>query len=391
MHLTKNEEQILNGEQGEAKQKALKILVKLGDQQKADNLIPIRSAHIPNISYTEISESETATLEKWAEHFPKVEVLTTLNAGGVSRTTPDFVDDLPKQGRIINAFKAFHAIPALTTAPYTTENIPKQGQDLAWGHRSAVVYANSVLGACTNNHNWQTALSSALLGFTPNCGLHLQENREPTLTLKISDKMFGYEDFSALGYYASQEHPHKIINFSFSSKPNKENLQALASGFSVNTKKVMFTIGAPAPRRPGAPEPIEKIEVTFDQIDTIFQKFDSEKEPDFLVLGCPHFSSSEFQKSSRILKGKKLVKSAKFWVYTSEKTRAKLELDGPEEAVKKAGGLVATDACASLAPLKKFGVKCVMTNSTELCESVKTQGLEAKLSSFEDMLKWGFR
>ncbi|MDP7282338.1 MAG: aconitase X [Candidatus Undinarchaeales archaeon] len=392
MHLTKLEEQILNGEQGEAKQKAINFLVKLGDKNKADNLIPIRSAHIPNLSYTEISESEIVSLEKWAEHFPKVEVPTTLNAGGVSRTTPDFVDDLPKQGRIINAFKAFHAIPALTTAPYTTENIPKQGQDLAWGHESAVVYGNSILGACTNSHNWQTALSSALLSRTPNYGLHLQQNREPELTLKVAEKLFGYEDFSALGYYVSQEYPNKLINFKFSSKPNKENLQALASGYSANTKKFMFTLNEKgAQGRRGSGAQIEKIDVTFAEIDTVFQEFSTDSEPDFVAVGCPHLSNHEFQKTSRILKGKKLHKSTKFWIYTSEKVRSDLELDGPEENIKRAGGIVATDACPCLAPLDRFGIKCVRTNSAELCAKVKSLGLEAQLSSFDDIVKWGFR
>jgi len=382
MHLTKNEEQILNGEQGEAKQKALKILVKLGDKEKSDNLIPIRSAHVPNISYTELSESEVTTLEKWAEHFPKVEVPTTLNAGGVSQRTPDFVDDLPKQGQIINSFKAFHTIPVLTTAPYTIGYIPKEGNDIAWGHDSAVVYANSVLGACTNNHHWKTALASALLGVTPNSGLHLQANREPEINLKVKEKLFGYEDFSALGYYVSKEYSNQIVNFSFPSKPNKENLQALASGYSTNTKKYMFTIGNKIDA--------EKIEVGFDEIDTVFQEFSAE-DPDFVALGCPHFSNSDFQKIARILKGKKLQKSAKFWIYTAEKIRADLELDGHEDSIKKAGCYVATDACPSLAPLEKFGIKCVMSNSAELCAKVKSLGLEAQLSSFDDIVKWGFR
>jgi len=383
MHLTKNEEKILNGELGEAKQKALKILVKLGDKEKADNLIPIRSAHIPGVSYTELPENEIIILEKLAEHFPKTEVMATLNAGGVSRTTPDFVDDLPKQGRIINVFKAFHIIPVLTTAPYTVGNMPSEGHDIAWGHESAVVYANSVLGACTNNHDWKTALASALLGCTPNFGLHLQKNREPELTVKVAEKLFGYEDFSALGYYVSKEFSDKIINFSFSSKPNKENLQALASGYSVNTKRFMFTINEKSDS--------EKIEVTFDQIDTIFQEFSTGVDPDFVAIGCPHIPKSEFQKTARILKGKKLQKSSKFWIYTAEKTRADLELEGYEDNIRKAGGNVATDACPCLAPLDKFGIKCVMSNSAELCAKAKSLGLKAKLSSFDDILKWGFR
>ncbi|MBN1455984.1 MAG: DUF521 domain-containing protein, partial [Methanomicrobia archaeon] len=46
MHLTKEEERILEGEEGWARQKAMEILVAIGDIHHASHLIPIQSAHI---------------------------------------------------------------------------------------------------------------------------------------------------------------------------------------------------------------------------------------------------------------------------------------------------------------------------------------------------------
>ena len=50
MFLTRDEEQILAGEFGEGKKKAMELLVALGDIYKAEKLIPITSAHLSGVS-----------------------------------------------------------------------------------------------------------------------------------------------------------------------------------------------------------------------------------------------------------------------------------------------------------------------------------------------------
>jgi len=57
MYLTKEEEQILNGEAGETLRQALEILVALGDIYGADRLIPIKSAQIAGVSYKTIGDA----------------------------------------------------------------------------------------------------------------------------------------------------------------------------------------------------------------------------------------------------------------------------------------------------------------------------------------------
>lgn len=57
MYLTKEEEQILNGEAGETLRQAIQILVALGDIYGADRLIPIKSAQIAGVSYKTIGDA----------------------------------------------------------------------------------------------------------------------------------------------------------------------------------------------------------------------------------------------------------------------------------------------------------------------------------------------
>jgi predicted aconitase len=83
MYLTKEEELILAGEYGYALQKAMEILVALGDIYGADRLIPIKSAQVAGVSYKNISEAGVEFLRDFVNAGAKVSVYTTLNPAGI--------------------------------------------------------------------------------------------------------------------------------------------------------------------------------------------------------------------------------------------------------------------------------------------------------------------
>jgi predicted aconitase len=63
LYLTCEEERILKGEEGYAKQKAMEILTVLGDIYGADRLIPVSSAQIAGVSYTSLGDEGIEWLE----------------------------------------------------------------------------------------------------------------------------------------------------------------------------------------------------------------------------------------------------------------------------------------------------------------------------------------
>ena len=96
MHLTKEEEQILNGEAGETLRQAIEILVALGDIYGADRLIPIKSAQIAGVSYKTMGD---AGLEWISDLKGKVRVPAILNPAGMDledwerfMISPDFAE-----------------------------------------------------------------------------------------------------------------------------------------------------------------------------------------------------------------------------------------------------------------------------------------------------------
>lgn len=76
---------------------------------------------------------------------------------------------------------------AFTCACYLDEvgNRPQKGEVLSWAESSAVVYANSVLGARCNRNSGIMDLMGSIAGFVPYFGLLTDEGRKATWVVKI--------------------------------------------------------------------------------------------------------------------------------------------------------------------------------------------------------------
>ncbi len=64
-------------------------------------------------------------------------------------------------------------------------NIPKKGDVLSWAESSAVVYANSVLGARCNRNSGMIELMGSIAGFVPEFGLLTDEGRKATWVVEV--------------------------------------------------------------------------------------------------------------------------------------------------------------------------------------------------------------
>ncbi|MEB3825136.1 MAG: aconitase X catalytic domain-containing protein, partial [Desulfurococcales archaeon] len=189
LYLTREEERIYNGEYGEALQKAIRVIVKVGEALGASRLIRIRHAHVSGISYNNIGDAGLGFIEDLYRSGARFKVETTINPVGtdmdnpyiVPGVTPEFVS---KQAKIIKYLSAMGAKPVMTCTPYYVDTI-KPGWHLAWGESSAVAYANSVIGAWTNREGGPLALLAGILGKTYYAGVHLPENRLPRTRIVV--------------------------------------------------------------------------------------------------------------------------------------------------------------------------------------------------------------
>src|SRR5512138_1606926 len=193
MHLTYEEQQMLSGEYGRATQKSMEILTALGTIYAAERMVPVTSVQIAGVSFDNLGEAGLEFLSEMAAGGGRVSVLTTLNPAGMDienwQALGIDAEFARNQERVIAAYARMGVLTPCSCTPYLFGNVPHFGEHIAWAESSAVCYANSVLGACTNREGGPSALAAALTGFTPAYGLHLEENRRPTLTVDVQARL----------------------------------------------------------------------------------------------------------------------------------------------------------------------------------------------------------
>ncbi len=81
---------------------------------------------------------------------------------------------------------------------------------------------------------------------------------------------------------------------------------------------------------------LEKLSVNDKDLDETFSNLSTGKEPDIVILGCPHSSLKEIMTISRKLDGKKLKKP--FWVCTSRMVKEAANRMGFTQTIEDAGG-----------------------------------------------------
>jgi predicted aconitase len=199
MYLTDEQQAILNGSKGETMAKVMKTLVMYGETFGADKMVPVTS------NFNHLVTSFGLKMMK-----PVFDLMQQLiDAGAVSgqqfSVDPRPVDkNVPAnflQNLIFN--KIMYATQdmyegqlkelglmdqnAFTCACYLDQvgNKPKKGDILSWAESSAVVYANSVLGARCNRNSGIMDIMGSIAGFVPNFGLLTDEGRKATWLVKV--------------------------------------------------------------------------------------------------------------------------------------------------------------------------------------------------------------
>jgi len=237
MHLTKDEEKILDGEKGEVIARLFRLLVRLGDIYGADQMIPVGSVQVAGVSYKSIGDPGTEFLEDMASKGARVKVLTYLNPAGMDLEDWEklgFPKDFAKnQLRIMDAFQKMGIVVTSTCTPYLAGNLPRFREHIAWSESSAVSFSNSVIGARTNREGGPSALAAAICGVTPNYGLHLWEKRQPTIKIKVDADLNFNSDFGALGYYVGKQVKNKIPYFTGIKNANTDQLKALGAAMEI--------------------------------------------------------------------------------------------------------------------------------------------------------------
>jgi len=346
MHLTKEEEKILEGEKGEGPAKAMKLLVAIGKIYDADKLIPIKSAQIAGVSYKTMGDAGLQFVQDFAQ-IAKVKVDAMLNPAGMDLKEKNYESDSfrKKQSQLIKAYQKLGIELTCTCTPYLIGNRPEFGDHLAWSESSAVSFANSVLGARTNREGGPSALMAAVIGKTPNYGLHLKENRKPDIVYDVKDVV----PYPLLGYLVGRETGEKIPYFK-SLKPSEDDLKTLGAAMAATGSVALYHVEGVTPEADDfSTENLENIEIGKEDIDEIRDELKTRSQPNVIVIGCPHLSKTEMDEIGKRLKGKEKKDGPDLFVYTSR--RVKEESSEAVAEIERFGKVI-SDTCMVVSPLE---------------------------------------
>ena len=200
MILTPEQQGILNGAQGETMAKVMQTLVMYGDAFGADKMVPVTSEYNHLVTsfglkmmkpvfdlMQQLIDAGAVSGQKFSVDPRPVDknvpanFLQKLIFNKIMYATQDYYEGQLKQLGLMDE-------NAFTCACYLDQvgNKPKKGDILSWAESSAVVYANSVLGARCNRNSGIMDIMGSIAGFIPHFGLLTDEGRKATRIIKVA-------------------------------------------------------------------------------------------------------------------------------------------------------------------------------------------------------------
>ncbi|MEM3745744.1 MAG: aconitase X catalytic domain-containing protein, partial [Candidatus Bathyarchaeia archaeon] len=294
----------------------------------------------------------------------RVRVKTTMNPSGIDCEDPIFKylpkEITEKQKKIIDIYEGLGVERSLTCTPYYIR-AAQSGSHLSWAESSAVIYANSILKAWTNREGGPSALASALIGKTPDYGLHQPENRRISAIIKVEADLLSESDYGLLGIYLGKVLGDKIPLIRGRILGEELFLKQMGAAMATSGMVPMFYFDDSEAMSQRTDEVISvdnrDIRRAYEEISSFFEK------PDLIFIGCPHCSLEEIKCVSNLLCGKKIRKDIRLWICTSRFIRNKAA--EYVRIIESSGGRVISDTCAVVTWLRELGIETLMTNSAK--------------------------
>lgn len=199
MKLTAEQQAILDGEKGETMAKVMKTMVMYGEAFEAEKLVPVTSDY--NHLVTSFGLKVMSPVYDLMQQLLDAGVVSaqkfSVDPRPVDKNVPaNFLQNIvfnklmyTKQDYYENQLEKLGLMDkdAFSCTCYMDEmgNKPKKDEVLSWAESSAVVYANSVLGARCNRNSGIIDIMGSIVGYVPYFGLLTDEGRKATWVVKI--------------------------------------------------------------------------------------------------------------------------------------------------------------------------------------------------------------
>ena len=324
MHLTDEEMAILHGEKGDTLAKVMETVVRFGDIFDAPKLVPVthHEGHLvtsfgigllkplfktmDELIQDNLKTKGPFTLDPRPIDYKNVKcnLLEKLVFSKIMYSKQDMYEEqLMKVGlKNKNAFSC-------TCYLDEVGNIPKMGDILSWAESSAVVYANSVLGARCNRNSGMLDLFGSVLGKVPYFGLLTDEGRKATWRVELKTTKLPEAQIlgSAIGMKVMEDVPYVIGLDKFLGHELNDETKAYLKDFGAasasNGAIGLYHIDKLTPEAKELGEKLvtknaktyviddEEIERVYKSYPIMWKK--PNKRGNLVFIGCPHLTYSQ--------------------------------------------------------------------------------------------------
>ena len=334
MKLTEAQQSLLDGSRGEVMAKIVKTLVMYGDAFGAERMVPGTGRY----GHTVISFG-LGVMDPVYDLYDEIlsagilpEQKFTADPKPLDPNVPSSpLEDLVFKKLMYNRQERYEAqLQKLgitrdedyTCACYLDQvgNIPQKGEVLSWAESSAVVYANSVLGARCNRNSGILELMGSIAGFVPEFGLLTDEGRKADWIVEVrcSRKPEAQLLGSAIGMKVMEEVPYvRGLDRWLGTELNdsaKAYLKDFGAATASNGAVGLYHIEHLTPEAVELGESLirkgAKVYVIDDaELERVYREYpviwkNPEAKPQLAFIGCPHLTLQQLTDWARaVLKG----------------------------------------------------------------------------------------
>lgn len=411
MRLTDEEKGMRDGAEGSAVAAAMDLLIRYGDALDCDHLCDIRNVAG---TMTQPSPAKIQLVREggWDKAFsvinldsdedldiPDMRVPTCQLQHGFGADAEGVVPYPAQRIQLQSDAEAFYGRRGVsilaTCTPYQVGNIPVRGEHCAWMESSAVVYANSVLGARTNCEGTASTGAASLTGKIPCWGNHLDEGRLGTHLIDVRVRVDDFQEWGMLGYFTGgqvdEERPVVVGDLG---RPDLVDLKHFGAAAATTGGVELYHIPGITPEAPTleaafGPSPVPEA-ITYGPRErrAVYEDLNSQgasDDVDFILLGCPHASIEQIWRAAKALEGRRLSPGTALWIMAPRALKDVADRSGYTEIIERAGGKILGDSCPAMSRAAPAGTKVFATDSAKQAHYLPAiLGIEAWFGTLEE-------
>ncbi len=325
MQLTPQQQSVLDGAQGEVMAKIMKTLVMYGETFGAEKMVPVTSEYGHTVIsygigamkpvydlYDKLIEAGAVSKQKFSadplpldKNIPTSLLQDIVFKGIMYSQQKRYAQQMNKLGLMDE--------DAFSCACYLDQvgNRPNKGEVLSWAESSAVVYANSVLGARCNRNSGILELFGSVAGCVPYFGFLTDDGRKAdwVVEIKTTGKPEAQLLGSAIGMKVLEQVPYvKGLDQWLGTEINEEvigYLKDFGAATASNGAVGLYHIDHLTPEaveqgesliREGAPTYV----IDDAELERVRQGYpciwkDENAEPVLCFIGCPHLTLGQLK------------------------------------------------------------------------------------------------